>query len=160
MILVGHQERGDVLEANIIAFLDRGIYEAALFECYTHGPRYTPDSWRNLISLADRAKLLAQGDALPTKPITVYRGIADCGHCEWIRGLSWTTNPNTAAWFAKRYTRPERTPAVYSIRARPENILLVTNCRAEQEVVLSVWDCGPVKRLDPMPRSIKPQHAK
>jgi len=160
MILVGHHERGDVLEANIEAFLDRGIYEAALFECYTHGPHYSPDSWRNLIGLADRAKLLAQGDALPTKPITVYRGISHSGHKEWIRGLSWTTNPNTAAWFATRKPRPGRFPAVYSILARPKDILLMTNVRAEEDVALAFWKGGHVKRLIPMPRSIKPQHAK
>lgn len=156
MMLVGHQQKGELLLANIRPFLNRGIYEAALFESYIHGPHYLPAHWRHLFSFADRARLQAQGDPLPASPITVYRGVSDRKHRSWIKGMSWTTNPHTAAWFAMRFTSPEKTPAVYSIVAKPGDILLMTNNRNEEEVILAVWQCGRAKRLEAMPESVKP----
>ncbi len=154
--LAARQDRGELLFSNTRAFRDKGIYEAVLAFAFSLGPHLHPNEWRYLFSLADRTKLLAQGDPIPTKPITVYRGVSHCGHRLWIRGLSWSMNPNTAAWFATRFPSPYRIPAVYSVRVRPEQILLVLNDRGEEEVVVEVSQLGRLKRLNPMPESVYP----
>jgi|GEM_PF-6754476 len=156
MMLTGNQHRGRLLFDNLHSFKAAGIYEAALFNAYTHGPHLRPRDWQFLFTLADREKLATCGDPLPSNPIEVYRGVSDRRHRKWIRGLSWTTNPNTAAWFAIRHARPYAVPAVYSLRVKPEEILCITNDREEEEVMVAAWDCGRMKRLEPMPESIKP----
>jgi hypothetical protein len=70
--------------------------------------------------------------------------------------MSWTTNPNTAAWFATRFASAEHDPAVYSLRVNPEHILHITNERAEEEVVVDVWKCGRMKQMSKIPESVKP----
>lgn len=158
LCLVGHKERGDLLMANIKPLQSRGLYEIALADTYTHGPHFCPLQWRFLFTIADRQKLAACGHPIPQAPVMVYRGISCSRRKKWIRGLSWTTNPHTAAWFATRYSKPNTSPAVYAVRARPENILLMTNERAEEEVVLAAWKCGRLTRMDPMPAVVKPAH--
>jgi len=110
--------------------------------------------WKSFFSFADLQKLRALGEPLPKRRITVYRGVT-CSKFGY-RGISWTTNPNTAAWFASRYSVAGGDPAVYSLLVRPDQILYMTNARNEEEVVIEVWSCGRAKRLLPMPPSIKP----
>lgn len=154
MYLVGHEERGQLLSNNIESFLSVGIYEQALPITFTHGPHLKLVQWKKFFSLADRQKLRALGDPIPDSPITIYRGVtcSRFGH----RGLSWTRNPNTAAWFALRHPEASRNPVVYSLLVKPDQIIFMTNDRNEEEVVIEVWRCGKEKRLHPMPRSIKP----
>ena len=154
MSLVDHEERGRLLKDNILAFLSVGIYEAALHKTFIHGPHLKNTEWKSFFSFADLQKLRALGEPLPEKRITVYRGVSSSkfGH----RGISWTTNPNTAAWFASRHSVAGGDPAVYSLLVRPDQILYITNARNEEEVVIEVWRCGRAKRLLPMPPSIKP----
>lgn len=154
MSLVDHEERGRLLKDNILAFLSVGIYEAALHKTFIHGPHLKNAEWKDFFSLADLQKLRALGEPLPERPITVYRGVT----CSKFgpRGMSWTANPNTAAWFASRFPAAGRNPAVYSLLVRPDQILYMTNARNEEEVVIALWMCGRAKRLLPMPQSIKP----
>lgn len=156
LCLVGHNERGRLLMDNIQAFKAKGVYETALASTYTHGPHFAPMQWVYLFALADREKLLACGDSIPAGPITVYRGVSCSSRRKWIRNFSWTTNPNTAAWFATRYSTPESFPAVYSVVARVQDVLFMTNERAEQEAVVDAWACGRMRRLKTLPESVKP----
>lgn len=160
MILAGHQQRGQLVMDNIKPFQERGFYEKALYEAYTHGPHYHPRQWQFLFSFADREKLLATGDSIPTKPLTVYRGVSCSSRRLWIRGLSWTTNPGTAAWFASRHQRPGDSPAVYSLRIKPEDVFFMTNERSEQEAVVDAWQCGRMKRLEALPVIVNPATAR
>lgn len=158
MSLVDNQERGQLLIDNIASFLSVGIYEAALHKTFIHGPHLKAADWKALFSFADMQKLRALGEPLPEGQITIYRGVtcSKFGH----RGMSWTENPNTAAWFASRYPGAGRKPAVYSLLVRPDQIIYMTNARNEEEVVIEVWRCGKAKRLFPMPQSIKPADGK
>jgi hypothetical protein len=152
---VGHQDRGKLLIANISQFLKAGIYEAALFEAYIHGPYLHQSRWKQLFAFADREKLSILGEPIPTEEILVFRGVkSDCRHS--VSGVSWTKNPNTAAWFALRNARPGDKPAVYSLRVKPKEIFFITNERAEEEVMVSAWNIRRMKRLDPMPDPVKP----
>lgn len=156
MSLVGHERRVELLRKNFVPFKDRGIYETALVSAYTHGPCLPPKQWQELFLLADREKLAAAGDPLPTDSVVVYRGITDCALRKWIRGLSWTTNPSTAAWFASRNSSGDMVSAVYSIRVTPADILFATNERLEEELVIAAWQCGKMKRLLQMPPIAQP----
>lgn len=156
MCLAGHADRGQLVMDNISPFCERGLYEAALFQAYTHGPHLHPDMWRFLFSFADRERLLKTGDSIPVEPLTVYRGVSCASHRRWIRGMSWTTNKNTAAWFALRWQREGQAPAVYSLYIKPEDVFFMTNERSEAEAVVAAWQCGRVKRLEPMPEAINP----
>lgn len=156
MVLVGHQDRVRLLCDNIDVFRSRGWYEKALIAAYIHGPYMRPADWRHLFDLSDPKRLRDAGDAIPPGKVIVYRGIRHSGHRGYIRGTSWTTNPNTAAWFATRHAGPIDAPAVYSITVESENILFATDDRSESEIVIAVWRCGRVKRIHPMPESIHP----
>ena len=165
MCLTGNDNREQLLFDNIRLFKATGVYEIALIEAYLHGPTIHPKDWEFHFALADREKLLACGDPVPSKPIKVFRGVTDRRRRRYIRGLSWTTNPNTAAWFATDYFRPNSPrpgsiPAVYSLWVKPEQILHITNEREEEEIIIATWECGRVKRLEPMPESIKPGQAR
>jgi hypothetical protein len=157
LCLVGHNERGRLLMDNLQAFKNRGIYEEVLFETYTHGPCFPISQWRFLFMRADRKKLRTHGDCIPTESITVYRGVTHHGHKRWIRGVSWTTNKGTAAWFANRHATPAHSPAVYSLRVSPEAVLFSWNGRKEEEVAVAAWECGRMKRMDTMPEAVKPE---
>jgi hypothetical protein len=156
MVYISRENRGRFLFDNLDALRSAGIYEPALFSAYIHGPHLPPKDWKHLFGLADREELSGCGDPVPSKPIEVYRGVSDCRHRSYIRGLSWTMNPNTAAWFATRLTQPGSTPAVYSLQVKPEEILCITNQRNEEEVIIAIGECGRTKRLEPIPESIKP----
>lgn len=154
ILVVDRKKRGQFLKDNILAFLSVGIYEAALHQTFIDGPHLKNSEWQRFFSFADLKKLRAFGEPLLESPITVYRGVtcSRFGH----KGMSWTTNPNTAAWFASRHSVAGGDPAVYSLLVRPDQILYMTNDRNEEEVVIKVWICGSAKRLLPMPPSIKP----
>lgn len=154
--LAPHKSRGYLLLANVELLKQRGMYEQNLYGTYIHGPHLSPGRWRRLFEAADRSKLAALGEALPDKPVTVYRGVSDAKHREWRRGLSWTLEPRVAAWFATRHAG-QGEPAVYSLRVEPESILVVTNERSEAEVVVAIWECGRTKRVIPMPEPRKPR---
>lgn len=156
--LAPHQNRGELLIDNLEQLISRGMYEEALYATYTHGPHFDTQFWRFLFEKADRKKLAAFGEPIPNKPIKVYRGISDAMHLKWIRGLSWSLNPNLAAWFATRYARRGK-PAVFSLLVDPQSILMITNDRREEEVIVATWKCGTAKRVIPMPEARNDQAA-
>ena len=155
-ILVGHQQRGRLLFDNLHGLKKRGMFETALFDSYIHGPHMHPSDWKFLFGFSNRKKLASCGDPIPKGPILVYRGISHTGHRKFIRGLSWTTNPHTASWFAGRYSTAEKTPAVYSLPVTGKDVFFMTNERSEQEVVINPWRMDGLKRLPEMPVAIKP----
>jgi len=117
LCLVGSGRALALVADNVRAFLDRGVYEAALVDAFT-GCRINNSAWslsalQFLFRLGNREKLLAAGPPLPGKgPFTVYRGVAGEGRRRMDRGLSWTDCLDTACWFALRLDLPD--PAVYT----------------------------------------------
>ena len=93
-----------------------------------------------LFAIADRAKLRAAGDALPsTGPFTLYRGVAGIGRARRIRGWSWTASLPIAQWFATRsFHLGAPKPAVYTITIEEPNILVYSNERTENEFIVRV----------------------
>jgi hypothetical protein len=153
--LAAHYNRGRLLIANVKQLIRRGMYEEGLLSTYTHGPRFSPQQWRTLFEKADRNKLVSLGEPLPTEPITVYRGISDTKHRRWRRGLSWTLDPNVAAWFATRLGS-HGNPAVFSLAVDPGSIFTITDERGEQEVVVAIWECARTKLEKTMPEPRDP----
>ena len=74
---------------------------------------------------------LSQFNALP-ETVTVYRGVTSFNAGN-ILALSWTLNPETAEWFAKRF---EEDGTVYEASIGKEHIFALFNGRNEDEVVV------------------------
>jgi len=187
MILIDSKKHASFLEDNIHSFLDIGIYEEALFIAMIGGCHCHPECWSDLIAYADLEKLRSIGDPIPTKPVTVYRGVAyidgvvdrsgkiycdgdeeldelgdTCELGDFLWGYSWTLNKHTAAWFSNRL--PNRTKnlsgkgAVFYAKIKPEDILFYSNRRGEEEVVVDKFKLPDYLRaLKVMPEPIKPK---
>lgn len=170
----GNHEYLDFFINNIDIFRHRAFYEEGLFRALTMvsmqetSTNYSVDLILFLLNQADRDKLRACGDVLPTEhPIEVFRGITNSKNTRSIRRPFWTLKPETAAWFAAvcgrrdhffpRADTPATTPAVFRMMAPPEAIYFYTNRRGENEVVLDPRLCGPAKRLAILPTPIQPK---
>ena len=180
---IDSHRNASLLEDNIHSFLDIGIYEEALFICMTGGCHCLPERWSYFIGFANLEKLRSIGDPIPTKPITVYRGVAYtdgvvdtsgkvyCGEEpedldvdyeleDFIRGYSWTRNKHTAAWFTTRLpSRAENLSGkgvVFYARVKPENILFCSNERGEEEVAVDIYESIYLRALKNIPKPIHP----
>lgn len=104
----GNTEWLTIVLHNLWAFQARGVYEEALLHAWS-GTRTTHARWdpwmlRFMFEVADRDRLRALGDPLPSGPrLTLYRGVAGTGALRRRRGISWTSDPDIACWFAQRY---------------------------------------------------------
>lgn len=67
--------------------------------------------------------------------IELYRGTSHEG-TEY--GISWTTNQDTAKWFANRFATDEHPARVYKVTANKKDCLCYFGNRGEHEIVLDV----------------------
>ena len=72
-----------------------------------------------------------------TGQVKVYRGTSGIARWKAQQGLSWTTDPDVAAWFALQYAHTDRKPLVLSAICDASDIVFYDNGRREQEVVLA-----------------------
>jgi hypothetical protein len=150
-------------EANADAMTGRNDMPALLFDLYAAGridptilravlpgvwvgaewpeacvPRRTWISWFRLAAFAP-----------PPAPVTIYRGSIP----RFARGMAWTSDPEKAAWFARRWAvlRHPRVAHVYTVAAPPEAILADMDAlfegRAEAEIVVDPALLPPLRRL-------------
>lgn len=99
-----------------------------------------------LFSIAKPNKLRATGDPIPDQEFfTLYRGVAGNGRKRRVNGISWTSSPKVAAWFAKRYDWLED-PAVFKITVPNNQVLACINDRNEKEYLLKLPLPGKPKR--------------
>ena len=63
--------------------------------------------------------------------ITIYRGVKENDY----KGLSWTTNKNTAEWFARRFSHNVDKVYLFSGQLKKKDIIAFFDCRNENEVV-------------------------
>lgn len=63
--------------------------------------------------------------------ITVYRGVKEDDY----KGLSWTTDKNTAIWFAKRFSYDVDKCYVFKGQLKKKDIIAFFDCRNESEIV-------------------------
>lgn len=83
----------------------------------------------------------------PDIPLTLYRGV----HLKRLaKGLSWTTDPSKAEWFARRF---EHGGHVYETTVQPEHLLARLTARGESEyVVNTIKHKGPIKLVGSYPK--------
>jgi len=96
---------------------------------------------RFLFELADRERLLQEGDPLPDDgPFTVYRGVAGHGAKRRLRGISWTASLDKAIWFAERFAESSKIekPMVYQVTIMAEHVYVYSNDRNEQEFLCDI----------------------
>ena len=132
---------------NLNPLITYGLYEEALFNAYI-GTKTNFNAWnlrdlKLLFNLADKNILYGLGDEVSEKyPITVYRGICGDGDAYRPRGLSWTTNLETAKWFAKfpqqRYEKKFNNVHVYKTKVSEKKTYFFTNDRDEREFVCDI----------------------
>jgi hypothetical protein len=133
----------------------RGTYEKCLLHAYS-GTRTNYAGLPTyelpfLFGLADRGKLLAAGDPLPDgEEFTLYRGVSGNGRARRVRGISWTSDPACAAWFAKRYTWLND-PAVFTVTVERDRVFAFINHRNENEFLVDLEPDAKVRRLRKLP---------
>ena len=67
--------------------------------------------------------------------VTVYRGVS---HNGTENGISWTTNYDTAKWFADRFSTDEHRARIYQADIPKEHCLCCFDCRGEHEIIVDI----------------------
>ena len=153
LLLLESNERGlELVNLNRAALQSRGIYEAAIVVALTATRTNNHRAYpliRNLLAHADRKRLRAAGDPIPTPgPFTLYRGVAGKGSARRIRGYSWTANLERAQWFASRADRfGLADPAVMRAVVPTRYVLFCSNDRSESEFFVDLPPGFPVERV-------------
>jgi hypothetical protein len=68
--------------------------------------------------------------------MTVWRGTSGITKSQAGKGYSWTTDQDTACWFAMRFAERKGAPLVLTSEIAKTDIALFTNERMESEIVL------------------------
>ena len=68
--------------------------------------------------------------------VTLWRGTRDLPFSDAAKGYSWTTDRDTACWFAMRFAAQNNTPLVLTADVAKSDIALFTQDRSESEAVL------------------------
>jgi hypothetical protein len=151
---------------NMDSLVRMGKYEECFLRAYsrikTNLSNWDMGALKLLFDHADKVKLRKAGDPIPEQEIfTLYRGVSGNGKQRRVHGFSWTSSPNTAAWFAKRFLDLGLSdPAVYIVTVTNGSILACLNGRNENEYLLGLP--LPVKpiRLKVMPEAFLPKDEK
>jgi len=104
-----------------------------MIEVINHDANVTKIQVLRWISRADKHVLMTDDDyeiynAL-SETIIVYRG---CKNLRQAKSISWTTDKNTAEFFANRFTKGK----VYQATISKDNIIAYINDRNEHEIIL------------------------
>ena len=67
--------------------------------------------------------------------VEIFRGVSHSGD---KLGISWTTNLETAEWFANRFSDDDNHARVYKVIANKKDCLCYFGSRGENEIVLDV----------------------
>lgn len=97
------------------------------------------EEWDEIFHAVGGLPLIADDDEtpIPDGPVQVWRGAYE----DHRDGLSWTTDPETATWFAARANRPDeedRRAQVWTTTVTPDRVYAYLNGRGEHEVVCAV----------------------
>jgi hypothetical protein len=68
--------------------------------------------------------------------VTLWRGTSNLSFAKARRGYSWTTDRDTACWFAMRHPMSGGSPLVLSVAVPKNDIALFHDERSEREVLL------------------------
>ncbi|MCM1391300.1 MAG: hypothetical protein NC185_00825 [Ruminococcus sp.] len=99
-------------------------------------PNFTTAEFVRLFRQADPASLMDEDEYKQFQglddTLTVYRGITSY-NADNVKALSWTLNPDTAEWFAKRF---DEDGTVYEAQIEKAHIYALFNGRNESEIVV------------------------
>ena len=68
--------------------------------------------------------------------LKIWRGVSGITPDQAVKGYSWTTDRDVAAWFAMRHSDNNGSPVVVAAEVDRENISFYSEARGEQEVVV------------------------
>lgn len=134
----------EIVSRNATALLARGIYESTLIIAWsstrTNWADWSLARLERLFGKADRERLRAAGDPLPAgDSFTLYRGVAGVDPRRKEAGYSWTRDRERAEWFAKRFAKHFRDPAVLVTQTRASDVLAYVDAnvgRNEDDFIL------------------------
>ena len=149
LVLMPNTDNMAFVVDNRFQLQNAGIYELALTYAYTasrtNNRNISFPLLKSLFNSANREKLLAAGDPLPSgKRFTLYRGVAGRGAARRVKGFSWTRDLEQAIWFAKRFA-PAGDPAVFTAEAARSEVYFYTNERQEDEFVFLAKEAKRVR---------------
>ena len=150
----GSYEGLELVKNNIQVLKELGLYERGLLHAFTmtksNNSRYKLSELRMLFQVADRDRLRALGDPLPSSgPFTVFRGVAGNGPERRVRGLSWTASQARAEVFAESWWYL-RDPAVFRCVVMEDDVLVYTNARGEEEFIVLLPPSARPQRVGPV----------
>lgn len=119
-------------------------------EGVNHDPNISKTEYIKLFKASDPEILMSENErkilkSLPDE-ITIYRGISEPNKkikMDQIRAMSWTTNLDTAKWFAQRWTDKGK---VYESTIKKDAILAYFS--SEYETVVDYKKLGCIKRIE------------
>ena len=140
-----------------------GNYEKALLDSHvlirTNYSNWSLNVLNFLFMQADIEILRKTGDPIPDQEtFTLYRGVSGVGRKRRVSGISWTDSPNTAAWFANRFSGLNlKDPAVFKVTVPNESIMACCFDRQEREYLVRMPLPVKPKRLKIMPEAFLPR---
>jgi hypothetical protein len=136
-VLFSNPEKIPFIFSNQTILKELGVYESNLLWAWLHGHTgsIALKTATRMFQSADRKKLLACGDPLPTETLNeggkydLYRGV---GFGNRRNGFSWTNDCAVAARFVRKFERG----CIMTTRVEPKDILCYTNARQEKEFLI------------------------
>lgn len=121
-----------------------GVWQMAEFPAAELGISTWVTMFRYAGFVCDEEDVDDEEGGKPNQPLRAYRGSS------WgrRRGMSWSTDPTRAEWFAARWGLMGSEAAVFSVLVPPEAVLALVGIegRNEDEVVVDPQLLPPIRR--------------
>ena len=136
-VALGNDLRGVVAVAMWRAKVKREAFREYFSSAWVHDHRYVIDAaqTRRTLGYMFRYAAFPIPVELPDV-VTLWRGTCKLTIAEAREGYSWTTDRDTACWFAMRFADINGSPLVLSADVAKSDIALFTNAREESEALL------------------------
>jgi len=144
---MGNNRIGRIMDWHEAGQLTGERLRACLAEWWDMGDGHSGLGTGRLVALFQAAGFVADtaGVEPPTGELTVYRGIS-AGRNR--RRLSWTTDPDRAAWFARRYAYYFGHGTVLAAEVSPRHVLGIFHGRREAEVVVNFRGLRNIREVE------------
>ena len=136
-VSLSNDKRGAVAVAMWRAKVKREAFREYFSSVWAHDHRYVIDAaqTRRTLGYMFRYAAFPIPVELPDV-VTLWRGTCKLTIAEAREGYSWTTDRDTACWFAMRFADINGSPLVLSADVAKSDIALFTNAREESEALL------------------------
>lgn len=136
-VRLSNEKRGAVAVAMWRAKVKREAFREYFSSVWRHDHRHVIDAaqTRRTLGYMFRYAAFPIPAELP-EMVTLWRGTSKLTIAEAREGHSWTTERDTACWFAMRFAEVNGNPLVLTAEVAKSDIALFTNAREESEALL------------------------